>query len=194
MKTAGTWLVLAWSLPVFLIGLGCRRDMFNQPKSNPLQESAFFPDGAASRPLPPHTVSRDDWDQESSFYTGRQGTNLITTFPFPVTRAVLDRGRERYDIYCAPCHGQTGDGKGIVVLRGLSAPPPLDLDRLRASPAGHFVEVITRGYGVMFPQSSQVAPADRWAIAAYIRALQLSQHGTLPDLSAAEQAKFKPRP
>jgi cytochrome c553 len=179
--------VMLCSLPA------CRRDMFNQPKSNPLSQSDFFQDGAASRPIPPHTVVHDDLENDSAFYTGMIGTNLVTTLPFPVTRQMLDRGRERFEINCMPCHGETGEGNGIVVQRGFPAPPSYHIDRLRSSPVGHFFDVMTRGYGAMYPFASRVTPADRWAIAAYIRALQLSEYATLADAPTNEVARLEQR-
>jgi hypothetical protein len=172
----------------------CRRDMFNQPKSNPLRESNFFPDGAASRPLPPHTVARGDLQEDEAFYTGMSGTNLVVTFPFSVTREMLDRGRQRFEISCVPCHGITGNGDGMLVQRGFPAPPSYHIDRLREAPIGHFFDVMTRGYGVMFSQATRVTPEDRWAIAAYIRALQLSQHAALADVPQNETARLNPVP
>ncbi|HEV2330415.1 MAG TPA: cytochrome c [Verrucomicrobiae bacterium] len=165
---------------------GCRQDMFDQPKSSALGPSDFFADRAASRPIPPHTVARNDLEADHAFYTGMIGTNLVTTFPFPITRNTLRRGRERYEIDCVPCHGETGDGNGIVVGRGFPAPPSYNIQRLREAPVGHFFDVMTRGYGVMYSYAARVTPADRWAIAAYIRALQLSQHATLPDVPTNE--------
>jgi mono/diheme cytochrome c family protein len=181
---AGAMLVLA----------GCRRDMFNQPKSNPMRESDFFPDRTASRPLPPHTVARDDLENDAAFYTGMIGTNLVTTFPYPVTREMLERGRQRFEINCVPCHGETGEGNGIVVQRGFPAPPSYHIPRLREAPIGHFFDVMTRGYGAMFSQAERVTPEDRWAIAAYIRALQLSEHATLAEVPAAEVKKLPATP
>ena len=169
---------------------GCRRDMFIQPKSDPLAASHFFSDGADSRPLPPHTVARGDGENDRVFYTGMAGTNLVTTFPFPITRAILERGRQRFEINCAPCHGETGEGNGIVVQRGFPAPPSYHIDRLRDAPVGHFFDVMTHGYGAMYPQAERVTPEDRWAIAAYIRALQLSRHASLADVPPDEIAKL----
>jgi hypothetical protein len=179
---------------ILLILTGCRRDMFNQPKSNPLRESDFFPDAAASRPIPLHTVSLDDLKHEDSFYTGMNGTNPVATFPFPITRAVLERGKQCYEIDCVPCHGLCGDGDGMVVQRGLSVPASFNMDRLRSAPVGHFIAVMAQGYGVMFPQASQITAEDRWAIAAYIRALQFSQHAPLAELTADDAAKLKATP
>lgn len=186
--------LLSLGMLVLLVFTGCRRDMFNQPKSNPLRESNFFPDGAASRPIPSHTVARDNLMHEGSFSTGMIGTNFVTTFPYPITRAVLERGKQRYEIDCVPCHGICGDGDGMVVHRGFSAPTSFNIDRLRSAPAGHFVAVIAQGYGVMFPQASQITPEDRWAITAYIRALQFSQHAPLAELSTDDANKLKATP
>jgi len=170
---------------------GCRRDMIDQPKSNPLRESDFFADHAASRPLPPHTVAQNGSRYAESFYTGMNGTNFVDIFPFPITREILDRGRQRYEINCVPCHGETGEGDGIIVRHGFPAPPSYHLDRLRAAPVGHFFDVMTRGYGAMFSQAERVTPEDRWAIAAYLRALQSSQHATLADVPAEERKKLE---
>lgn len=175
-----------WLLILVSLGVGCRRDMFDQPRSGPLRESDFFPDGSASRPLPLHTVARNESGDEAT-RTGSVGTNLIVEFPFPVTRQILERGRERFEIHCAPCHGKAGDGNGMVVQRGFPAPPSYHTQRLREAPIGHFFDVMTRGYGVMYSQAARVPIQDRWAIAAYIRALQLSQNATLADLPAAER-------
>jgi cytochrome c553 len=169
----------------------CRRDMFHQPRGNPLGESDFFADGAASRPIPPHTVARGHLNEDKAFYTGMIGTNLVTEFPFPVTRQVLERGRERFDIYCSVCHGRTGEGNGMIPQRGFPVPPSYDIDRLREAPVGHFYDVMTRGYGVMYSYASRVEPADRWAIAAYIRVLQLSHHATLANVPPDERAKLE---
>jgi mono/diheme cytochrome c family protein len=183
-------LPLLWAIAL----TGCRRDMFNQPKSNPLRESDFFPDAAASRPIPPHTVSLEDPLHSDSFSTGMNGTNFVATFPFSVNQTVLQRGKQNFEIYCAPCHGLTGDGDGIVVQRGLGAPSSFNSDRLRSAPAGHFVAAVARGYGAMLPQAAQVTAADRWAIAAYIRALQLSQHTAIAGLPAYQIAKLRAEP
>lgn len=178
---------------ILALTTGCRRDMFNQPKSDPLKTSDFFEDRAASRPIPPHTVARDDLKNNGSFYTGINGTNLVTDFPIQITRPILERGRQRYDIYCAPCHGKTGDGHSIVVARGFPAPPSYHVARLRDAPVGHFFNVMTHGYGAMYSYAQRVSPEDRWAIAAYIRALQLSEHATLADVPTNEVEKLTAR-
>ena len=145
----------------------------------------------ASRPLVPHTVARGHLNADEAFYTGKIGTNLVTTFPFPMTRALLERGRERFDIYCSPCHGRTGEGNGMIVQRGFPPPPSYHIDRLRQAPAGHFVDVITHGYGIMYSYAARVEPADRWAIAGYIRALQKSRDATLPEVPPEERVKLE---
>jgi hypothetical protein len=170
---------------LLVVASGCRRDMSEQPRNNPLSQSDFFADGAGSRPVIPHTVARGHLDD-----TGKIGTNLVTKFPMPVTPAMLERGRERFDIYCAVCHGYLGDGHGMVPQRGFPAPPSYHIDRLRQAPVGHFFDVITRGYGVMYPQAARVEPADRWAIVAYIRALQFSQDARVGDLTGGERAQL----
>ncbi len=184
---------LPWLTGIFLLALatGCRPDMFNQPRYNPLSTSDFFTNDAGSRPLVPGTVARGHLAEDPAFYTGKVGTNLVETFPFPITREVLERGRERYDIYCSVCHGRTGDGNGMIVQRGFPMPPSYHIDRLRQAPAGHFVDVITQGYGVMYSYAARVEPADRWAIAAYIRALQLSHNAPLAAVPSGERAKLE---
>jgi mono/diheme cytochrome c family protein len=169
-------------------GLACRQDMFNQPKVRPLQASTFFADGRASRPLPEDTVARGQLHENELLYTGRIHGVVADAFPFPVTKEVLDRGQERFDVFCSPCHGRTGYGDGMIVQRGFKAPPSFHSDRLRQAPAGHFFDVMTNGFGVMYDYRSRVTPEDRWAIAAYIRALQLSQHAGAADLDAANAA------
>ena len=176
-------------LAVLLVAaFGCRQDMFDQPKVRPLQASTFFADGRASRPLPEDTVARGQLRADELLYTGRIGGAVADVFPFPVTKAVLDRGQERFEIFCSPCHGRTGYGDGMIVQRGFKAPPSFHSERLRQAPAGHFFDVMTNGFGVMYDYRSRVAPEDRWAIAAYIRALQLSQNATAADLDAVKAA------
>jgi mono/diheme cytochrome c family protein len=130
-------------------------------------------------------------DDDDAFYTGKIGTNLVTTFPFAITREVLLRGQERFDIYCAPCHGRTGDGNGMIPQRGYPVPPSYHIDRLRAAPVGHLFDVISRGYGVMYSYGARVEPDDRWAIVAYIRALQLSQDAKVSDVPQHERTQLE---
>jgi len=186
-----TWCNFLLATGILCVLTACRRDMFNQPKSNPLRESDFFADGVASRRIPPHTVDRSAEVDDDAFYTGMKGSNLVTKIPVPVTRELLERGRERFAINCVPCHGGAGEGNGMVVQRGFPQPPSYHIDRLREAPVGHFFDVMTRGYGVMYSQASHVAVEDRWAIASYIRALQLSQHTKLADLSPEEANELK---
>jgi cytochrome c553 len=158
--------------------------MVDQQKIKPLAEENFFADSRGSRLPPPHTVARGELREDKQFYTGKIDKELAVTFPMPVTREVLMRGRERFDIYCAVCHGATGDGHGMTVQRGFPGPASFHEERLRDAPIGHFVDVITNGYGVMYSYASRVSPEDRWAIAAYVRALQLSQHAGPADADA----------
>lgn len=162
---------------------GCRQDMHNQPKYKPLRETVYYPDLRSARPIVAGTVARGQLRSEVGFYTGL-GPNEqpVTTLPFPLTRQVLERGRDRFDIYCAPCHSVLGDGNGMIVQRGYLRPPSLHDERLRRAPLGHFVDVMTNGIGGMPDYSEQVSPEDRWNIAAYIRALQLSQNAAMADV------------
>jgi hypothetical protein len=177
-------------LPLILLLASCRQDMHDQPKYKPLAESSFFDDQRASRPLLPGTVAYGHLREDARFYTGKEGVDPVTTFPLPITRAVLERGRERFNIFCTPCHGRLGAGLGMVVLRGLRRPPSYHIDRLRAAPVGYFYDVISNGFGAMQDYSAQIEPRDRWAIVAYIRVLQRSQNATLADVPADERAKL----
>lgn len=169
---------------------GCRNDMHVQPRYNPLDSSDFFEDGRAARPEVPGTVARGQLRADHYFYAGKVNGVPVSAFPFPVTREVLDRGRERYNIYCTPCHGYTGEGRGMIVQRGFPQPPSYHTDRLRQAPVGHLYDVITNGYGAMYSYAARISPEDRWAIVAYIRALQLSQHATVDDVPEAERTKL----
>ena len=166
--------------------------MFNQPYSKPLRYSDFFQDNhMASRPVVPNTIARGQLDADQALYTGMLGSNLVADFPFPITREVLERGQQRFEIYCAVCHGRTGDGNGMIVQRGFPPPPSYHIDRLRQAPVGHFFDVMTHGYGVMYSYAARVEPHDRWAIAAYIRVLQLSHNAKLQDVPAPERARLE---
>jgi mono/diheme cytochrome c family protein len=169
---------------------GCRQDMHNQPKVKPLRASAFFPDGRSARPLVPGTVDRSEVNEDPAYLTGLQNLQPVLTLPFPVTRAVLERGRERFNIYCMPCHGELGDGNGMVAQRGYLHPPSFHDERLWQAPAGHFFDVITNGLGGMPDYSQQIPVDDRWKIVAYIRALQLSQHAAPADVPADIRGKL----
>jgi mono/diheme cytochrome c family protein len=174
-----------------LISTGCRKGMVNQQHLKPLAEERFFKDGSGARPIPPHTVARGHLDEDAPFFEGKVDGRLVTTFPIQVTREMIVQGRESFDVYCAVCHARTGDGNGMIVQRGFPPPPSLHEKRLRQAPVGHFFDVITNGYGIMYPYASRVTTADRWAIIAYIRALQLSQHATLDDAEPAEREQLQ---
>jgi hypothetical protein len=168
---------------VALLALGgCRQDMHDQPKYIPLRESEFFADHRSERPLVEGTVARGDVEGDDLLYTGKVNGELSTVFPFPITWDVMTRGQQRYDIFCAPCHSRTGDGDGMIVRRGFRAPPSLHVDRLRQAPPGHFFDVITNGFGAMPDYKQQVPVRDRWAIVAYIRALQATTAASIADV------------
>jgi len=169
-------------------GAGCdhlRQDMATQPKNKPLSPSAFFPDGRSERPLVENTVARGSIANDELFVP--KDSNK---FPLPVNLELLERGQERYKIFCAPCHGLQGDGNGMVAMRGMKHPPSYHQDRLRQAPNGYFYDVIANGFGQMLDYSAQIPPRDRWAIIAYIRALQLSRNARLAELPAAMREKL----
>jgi len=150
----------------------CGENMRDNSRLQPYEPSTFYPDGQSERQVISGTVALGMLHADDPVYTGKVGDQLATTFPFTITRAVLARGQERFNIYCAPCHGFDGDGDGMVVRRGFPAPPSYHSAALMKAPSSHFIDVITNGYGVMYSYADQVAPADRWAIVAYIRELQ----------------------
>jgi mono/diheme cytochrome c family protein len=164
--------------------------MHDQPKYIPLRESAFFQDDRSARPLVEGTVARGQLHDDELLYTGKLRGEDSPVFPFAVDARVMARGQERFNIYCTPCHGRTGQGDGMIVRRGYRRPPSLHQDRLRNAPAGHFFDVITNGFGAMPDYAAQVRAEDRWAIVAYVRALQLSEHAALADVPAAERDKL----
>ncbi len=199
---------------IVMAGIGCRYDMQDQPRYKAYKESKFFADDKAMRDLPEGTVARGFLREDKAFYTGKkensgtagsaapaspqnvQGSTLnsefpdaITEFPIPITKELLDRGEQRYKIFCIVCHGPVGKGDGMVVRRGYPQPPTYHDDRLRNAPVGHFFDAITNGWGKMNPYASQIPPADRWAIVAYIRALQISQNpGGMTPLPMTKEA------
>ncbi len=156
--------------------------MQDQPKFIPLRPSEFFADGRSARPLPEGAVARGQLRADKVYFTGKNGDQFVDRVPFPVTREVLERGRQRFNIYCSPCHGRLGNGLGMIVRRGLKRPPSYHIDRLRQIPIGYFYDVITNGFGAMSDYSAQVPPSDRWAIATYIRVLQFSQMASINDV------------
>jgi mono/diheme cytochrome c family protein len=170
---------------------GCRHDMQNQNKLIPYRASAFFPDGSSARQLPAHTVARGELRADEAYYTGIRGGKPVADLPFPVSRELLRRGQQRYDIFCAPCHGRVGDGRGMIVTRGYKQPPSFHGEALRSAQVGYFFNVISQGFGVMPSYAAQVSVADRWAIAAYIRALQYSQSAPLAELPPAARSAIE---
>jgi hypothetical protein len=205
-----------WPVSALLLGLlalaGCQQKMAKEPKYLPLQESSFFGDGRSERPDVPGAVARGSLEIASPDFQGLRsppaegappptsfGTVGIDStpdelrraysdkFPFAITREVLERGQQRFTIYCAVCHGSLGDGNGTIVERGFTSPPTYHSDRLRQAPVGYLFNVATHGFGAMPSLDGQIPPRDRWTIIAYIRALQLSQHAALKDLPSKEQ-------
>ena len=176
------------------VGAGCRQDMHDAPRYDPLERSEFFVDGQASRPLVANTVSRGALREDRHMYEGIVDGKPAEAFPMPVTQAVLERGQERFNVFCAPCHGRTGEGNGMIVQRGFRQPPTYHEERLREAPVGYFFDVMTNGFGAMPDYRAQIMPHDRWAIAAYVRALQLSQHASATELSAEERQKLSQPP
>ncbi len=195
-----TCLVLA-QCAMLLACAGCGLDMADQPKLEPLEASDFFADGQASRPLVPGTVARGHLRVDKAFFEGKIDGKPIETFPQQavavrlglkgddpqVLLQILDRGQQRFNIFCAPCHDRTGHGQGMVVQRGFPAPPSYHSDRLRKAPIGHFFDVATNGFGRMPDYADQIPTADRWAIVAYVRALQLSQHAEVSELPSTDR-------
>ena len=171
---------------------GCRQDMHDQPRYDPMREAPFFTDSRSARPMVEGTVARGHLRDDELLNTGMANGQPAAVFPFPVDARVMARGRERFDVFCSPCHGRTGQGDGMVVLRGYRRPPSMHTDRLRSAPAGHFFDVITNGFGAMPDYATQVRAEDRWAIVAYVRALQLSGHATLNDVPPSERDRIQP--
>ncbi|HWE49153.1 MAG TPA: cytochrome c [Bryobacteraceae bacterium] len=177
------------SLLMILAGVtlaGCSRlDMQDQPKYRPQRPSEFFADGRSERQPVEGTIARGQLDEDTAFYEGKDAAGKdVEEFPIAVDKTVIERGHQRFDIYCAPCHGRIGNGLGMIVRRGFKQPPSYHTDRLREAPVGHFYDVISNGYGGMLNYASQVQPRDRWAIIAYIRALQYSENANINDLPA----------
>ena len=167
----------------------CRppQKMANQPQYDPLEESTFFGDGMSARPAVEGTIARGQVNEDTFFTTGKVGNAFAPSFPFPVTPQVMKRGQERFEIYCSMCHGRTGMGLGMIVQRGYRRPTSFHEERLRNEPPGYFFDVMTNGFGVMPSYRSMIPPQDRWAIAAYIRALQLSQGATVNDIPESDR-------
>ncbi len=168
---------------------GCRQDMHDQPKFVPQRGTTLYADGRSARPQVENTVGRGQLHEDTYFYTGLSNGVEGNSYPFPVTMEVLQRGQERYNVYCTPCHSRVGNGAGMIVQRGYRPAGDFHTDRLRNAPLGHFFAVMSNGYGAMPDYSAQLTPEDRWAVVAYIRALQLSQNATAADVASGQQAK-----
>ena len=192
--TAGRLLGLSVAALSVVAVAGCRQDMHNQPKYRPLRATTFFADGSSARPLVEGTIARGTVQEDQAFFTGKVGNAPVRELPFPVDDAVLERGQERYNIFCTPCHDATGGGKGMVVLRGYKQPPSFHEERLRNVEAGYYFDVMTNGFGGMPDYRDQLSARDRWAVVAYIRALQLSQHAAATDVPGGDPTKAQPAP
>jgi hypothetical protein len=187
MTSASRILVVACAATLCVLAGGCqiRQDMADQPKNTPLSPSPFFADGRSERPLIENTVARGSIADEDLFVAKESNA-----FPLPLTPELLKRGQERYKIFCAPCHGIQGDGNGMIVMRGMKRPPTFQDPRLRQVPTGYMFDVITNGFGAMLSYSAQIPPSDRWAIIAYVRALQLSRNAPASELPPDVRAKL----
>jgi len=182
---------IIYLLPLFLGLASCRQSMANEPRYRTYQESSFFPNGSSARPLPEGVVAQE-FDLDEQLVRGTVNGQPAQTFPFPVTLDVLQRGQQRFDVFCTPCHDHLGTGQGMAVLRGFRKPPPsFHIDRLRTAPPGHFFDVITNGFGVMPSYAFQIPVKDRWAIIAYVRALQLSWNHTTEDIPPDELKRLE---
>ncbi len=185
----GRLLLAASSMGVFILLAGCRQDMHNQPKFVPQRGTTFFADGRSSRPQVENTVSRNEVNTEDFFHTGLINGKEQDALPFPVSARVLARGQERFNIYCTPCHSRVGNGAGMIVQRGYKPAGNFHDAKRLAEPLSHYFYVITNGYGAMPDYSAQLPPEDRWAVAAYIRALQLSENATEKDVPSSSQVE-----
>lgn len=175
---------------VVAVSGACRQDMHDAPRYDPLEASTVLPHGASAQPLIDGTVARGHLNEDELLETGKINGDVANVYPFAITARDLDRGQERYNIYCAPCHGRRGDGDGMVVQRGYRVPPSYHIDRLRTVPAGYLYDVVANGFGSMPDYRAQITPDDRWRIVAYIRALQLSHNATTAEVPAAELQKL----
>jgi mono/diheme cytochrome c family protein len=170
--------------------VACRQDMHDQPKYRPFRESEIFADRRSARPFVPGTVARGTLREDAAFYTGKVGNDFVTEIPVKVTAELLARGQAQFQVFCSPCHGRTGRGDGMIVQRGFKKPSSYHVDRLRQMPIGYFYDVMTNGFGAMSDYAAQVPPADRWAIAAYVRTLQYSQYAPAADVPEDKHAEL----
>ncbi len=188
---SGRWRYVVWVvLCLFLVA--CHQDMYNQPKYKTYRPSPFFDDGRSARPPVPNTVAVGQFQTDPVFFTGKTADgSYANDLPFPFTPEVISRGETRYNSFCLPCHGMLGDGNGVIAQRGPMVVPTLHQDRLREAPLGYYVDVITNGFGRMFSYGARVPVEDRWAIAVYVRALQLSQNATLEDVPPDQRGQLE---
>jgi mono/diheme cytochrome c family protein len=176
-----------------LLVAGCRQDMHNQPKYEPLEASAFFPNGASARVPVEGTVARGLVNEDEALFTGKVGGVAVTAMPFAITAADLDRGQERFNIYCTPCHDQSGNGRGMVVQRGYRQPPSFHIDRMKQAEPGYMFDVITNGFGAMPDYKAQIHARDRWRIVAYVKALQMAPGAAAPDAADSAPTPVAPQ-
>jgi mono/diheme cytochrome c family protein len=187
--------ILISSFALSLLALtACRDDMHNQPRYKPLAATDFFSDHRSARPAVEGTIPRGHLRIDEARYTGKISGEDIDQFPIPIARADIERGQERFNIYCTPCHGRLGDGNGMVVLRGYRQAASYYSDKLMKAPVGHFFDVVTNGFGAMPSYSSRITPDDRWRVIAYIRALQLSESAKLSDVPADQRQNLPVEP
>ena len=191
MRLSGKINRMGWLCLCLLLLTGCALTLRDQPRYETFEESTFFADGASARPQAPHTIARGQLRLDDHLYTGQVDGDFVRNFPFPVTAEVLARGREQYEIFCTPCHGPMGDGQGIVIEYGMKAPASFHTDELREQPAGYYFDLISRGTRVMPSYAARIKVEDRWAIIAYIRALQLSQNADLSRVPPEEAPNLK---
>jgi len=185
-----TSLKLTGILLVLLLGSACRQDMHDQPRYEPNEGNAAYPDGRSDRPQVKGTLARGQLIVDELLHTGKEEGNFSTRFPFPVTKELLQRGRERYDIFCSVCHDRTGEGYGMAVQAGFIRPASFHDERLREAPPGYFFDVITNGFGAMYDYSDRITPRDRWAIVSFIRALQTSASVSEENLSESSRLQL----
>jgi mono/diheme cytochrome c family protein len=191
-QKSGVRIAVAIVIALASASLGCRQDMHDQPRYIPLRPSQFFADGRSERPLIEGTVARGHLEDDQAFYTGKGPDGKpVDTFPFPVTKEVVERGQQRFNVYCSPCHDRTGNGNGMVPQRGFRHPPSYHTDFLRQVPNGFIFDIITSGFGAMPDYAAQIPPRDRWAIVSYVRALQLSENASVNDVPAADRSKLE---
>jgi mono/diheme cytochrome c family protein len=182
--------LLPFALCLLPFVASCRQDMHDAPTYRPYRSSTLFPDGASARPLVTGAVARGFLREDDHLYAGKVNGQPATSFPFPITGDDLDRGQQRFNIYCSPCHGRTGEGNGMVVQRGYKQAANYHIDRLRQAPVGYLFDVITNGFGAMPDYRMQITPEDRWRVIAYIRALQLSHNTPAADVPADQMRKL----